>query len=511
MPNYNLETDSPQWYFQQSRAKVQGFAGSFANGKSTGMIIKVLRIIRDYPGCLALMARATYPKLNSTFRRDFLRWCPPEWIKRRPTQDDNTCIMINGSEVHFRYVAQKGKLQEDGSTTSNLLSATYDLIALDQMEDPEIEYKDFLDLLGRLRGSTPYRPSDEDDLTMPRTGPRWFMFGVNPTRNWVYKKVVHPYLQYKKFGIKTKGLLLDKDTGENILDLTEADIYSNQANLEPDYIKSLETVYTGQMYDRFVKGEWAAYEGLIYGQYQQSIHTISRDQAMEHIHNCLERHVKLVVLEGYDYGLVSPSCYLLSFIDDYGRVIVLDGFHKAEFPYDEQPAAIKAIRARYAGLLRVNQAIKADPAIFRNTVLQKMSTGTSVAKLLSDMGLSLTPGQNDIVAGITKVGSYLNNKIGVPHLLTGGDKGPLLYFVNDLEWMQEEIGAYYWKKNPMGERIDEPVDGNDHALDALKYLMSKLPEPSKIVLPKNKLPPGWMVWSEMSTEDYKQRKLENAV
>lgn len=511
MPNYNLEIDSPQWQFQQSRAKVQGFAGSFANGKSTSMIIKILRIARDYPGALILMARATYPKLNSTFRRDFLRWCPADWIKRKPTQDDNTCYLSNGTEVHFRYVAQKGKLQEDGSTTSNLLSATYDVIALDQMEDPEIEYKDFLDLLGRLRGSTPYRPVDEDDLTMPRTGPRWFLFGVNPTRNWVYKDLVFPHLQFIQHQIKRPGLLLDESTGKPLLELIEADIYSNAANLEPDYIKSLEIAYQGQMFDRFVQGKWAAYEGLIYGQYNQSIHTISRDQAMEHLRDCMARHVKLVVLEAYDYGLVNASCYLLSFIDDYGRVIVLDGYSKENFPYDEQPNAIKEIRARYAGMLRVKDAIKADPAIFRKVVIQKTATGSSVARLLDGLGLSLRPAQNDVLPGISKVGSYLNDKKGVPHLTTGESPSPMLYFVNDLTFIEDEIGSYYWKKNPMGDRIDEPVDGNDHAMDTLKYMLSDLPEPSKIVLPKNKLPQGWMVWQEMSVEDYKLAAMQTAV
>src|SRR6478609_10089025 len=130
MKPYNLRKGSPQWDFSQSRAKVQGMAGSFANGKSTAMIIKCLRIARDYPGSTGLLGRSTYPKLNDTFRKDYLRWCPDSWIKRRPTKDDNTLIMNNESVVHFRYVAQRGKTSEDGSTTSNLLSSTYDYIAI---------------------------------------------------------------------------------------------------------------------------------------------------------------------------------------------------------------------------------------------------------------------------------------------------------------------------------------------------------------------------------------------
>ena len=36
----------------------------------------------------------------------------------------------------------------------------------------------------------------------------------------------------------------------------------------------------------------------------------------------------LGVVEGYDYGQVSPSCYLLAFFDDIGNVYIADGFHR---------------------------------------------------------------------------------------------------------------------------------------------------------------------------------------
>ena len=50
-----------------------------------------------------------------------------------------------------------------------LLSATYDWIGLDQIDDPGITHKDFLDLLGRLRGDTPYRVEEgEEDARLCR-------------------------------------------------------------------------------------------------------------------------------------------------------------------------------------------------------------------------------------------------------------------------------------------------------------------------------------------------------
>lgn len=504
MPVYKLKEGSTQWKFHQSVAPIQIFGGAFANGKSTALIAKAIRLIESYPGSTGLMARATYPKLDGTLRKDFLRWCPANWIKRAPTKDDNTAIMKNGTTVQFRYIAQRGKNAEDGSTTSNLLSATYDWIIVDQIEDPEIQYKDFLDLLGRMRGQTPYRPKGEEDPRMPSTGPRFFMIGLNPSQNWTYREVIQPVIMFRDKGIRSDKLIVDPDTKVPMVELFESDTYANADNLPADYLRVLEATYRGQMRDRYLLGKWAAFEGLVYPAFDSNKHFLTRKQANDYLLDCKRRHVRLEVLEGYDYGQVSPTCYLFSFVDDYGRVIVLDGFHKPEFPYDLHAGAIKEIRARYAGMLDVKDPIQADPAIFRRQVIAKQDTGQTLARLLSDMGLKLRPGQNDMLPGIAKVGGYLNDKPGVKHLVTEEEPSPLLYFVDDLAFIQEEFGSYYWKRNPQGNHIDEPVDHNDHSPDTVKYMLSRLPEPSKIILPSHRVVPKWKFWYEVSNEEHDQ-------
>jgi hypothetical protein len=508
MPNYRLTRGSVQHRFQESRAKIEIFGGAYGNGKSTGMIIKSLKFANLYPGSLGLMARATYPKLNDTLRRDLLRWCPKKWIKRRPTKDDNTLYLVNGSTIHFRYLSQRGKNTEDGTTTSNLLSATYDWITIDQIEDPEITHKDFLDVLGRLRGNTPFREdrdmSDDEILSWPASGPRLLLIGCNPTRNWFYREIIMPFKLWKDKNIKTEKLLVDSDSGEPILDLFESDVYANKSNLDPDYIKTLESSYKGQMYDRYVLGKWVAYEGLVHPEYDTMRHGISRNDIMDYLRSLRERHVQIKALEGYDFGNTSPSCYMLGGVDDWGRVLILDGFYKPDFLYDLQPRAIQEIRMKYVGLLDFDDSIIADPAIFRRQVVARRTTGTSVASLLRELGLELRPGNNEISSGIAKVNGYLADKDGARHLLTDEVNGPMLYVCEDLSWFEQEITNYYWKKNPFGEKIDEPQDHNDHAMNTLKYMLSFLPEPSEIVLPHKLIPPDWMYWQEIEPEEYQQ-------
>jgi hypothetical protein len=504
--NYKLRKGSTHWAFDKSRNKLQFFGGGFANGKTTALVIKALKLCVSYPGSNGLLGRSTYPKLNDTLRRVFFQWCPPDWIKKMPTQDDNTCYLKNGTVVNFRYISQRGKQNVDGSTTSNLLSATYDWIGIDQIEDPEIVHKDLLDLMGRLRGQTPYRPENSNDMSMPDSGPRWLMLTSNPTSNWVYRELIKPLQVYKKTNRRMEQLLVDPSTNLPIIDLVEGSTYTNKENLTPDFLMSLEASYRGQMRKRFLEGKWAAYEGLVYQDYDETKHLLKREQAMAHLWNLQKAHYHVKAIEGFDFGLSAPSCYLFGFVDDWGRVIVLDGYYKRNFHYTGQPDAVAKIRHKYVHLVEVDDSIHADPSIFKQKVIEKhVDTGTPISHLLSASGMECRPATNDIVTGIAKVAAYLADQPTHEHILTGKTPGPLLYFVDDLDFIFDEITNYYWDRTSTGEHVDRPIDRDDHAMDVLKYMLSHLPEPAEIVIPKSNKPKPWMFWHEEDDKGRYQR------
>jgi hypothetical protein len=502
MPTYNMDEGSVHWDFFRSRAKIQFMGGGYGNGKTTAsVVLKALVFARDYPGSSGLIARATYPKLNDTIRKEFFNWSPPDLIWKMPTIDDNTCYLNNGSIINFRYVAQRGTKNVDGTTTSNLLSATYDWIIVDQIEDPEITFKDLLDLMGRLRGSTPYRPggdgSEPEDPTMPSSGPRFLVLTANPTGNWVYSELVKPLKVWQKTGMVTEKLMMDDDTQQPVMELFEGPTMINEKNLPPDYIKGLKSSYKGQMFERFVMGKWASYEGLIYADWSEDNNLLTQDQIMTHVQQCLRRHVKLKAVEAYDFGLTSPTCYGLGFVDDWSRVFLIDGFYKPRHHYTEHPVDIERIRSKWHHLLEFESPIRADPAIWKTVAVGKVrQPGETMARLLTDLGLRLTPANNEILSGIAKVGSYIAGNPVIPHVVTGDTPGPLLYVSNHLEWFTNEVTGYYWKKSPLGENIDEPQEEKDHAMDMIKYMLSKQPDAASVEIPKHLQKRPWMFWHE---------------
>lgn len=490
---YKLAEGSLQHKFQLSRAKLQMFGGGFGNGKTTSAVIKTLQIAKDYPGASILLARSTYPKLNDTLRKEFLKWCPSNWIKSKNLSQDNIVVLKNGTTIYFRYIAQQGKNAE--SSTSNLLSATYDLIVVDQIEDPEISEKDFLDLMGRLRGNATYQG---DDPTMPASGPRWFIMMSNPTRNWVYRKLVKPMQDLAK-GFKSPDLLVDVDTGEPMMELFEGSTYTNKDNLPEDFIKGLEGTYTGQMRTRFLMGEWGAFEGLVYPQYDPAVHMIGERGVIEYLDKLITDGFAPTMLEAYDHGIAKPACYGLGFVDHFGNVFLLDGLYEKERTIEELAEGIKHVRGKLDNLLGKFyewEPIYADPAVFKRTSGNSKTVGVSVSGLFSELGIDMQRANNDIVSGIAKVQSYLAVDLAHRNPLNGNLGSPRFFCSSELTWFDNEIVDYNWKRDTRGEYEDIPNDRADHAMDMLKYMLSKRPRVAKFVRREKKLPPKFLRWQE---------------
>ena len=488
---YKIHAGSLQERFDASRNKVQVYAGGYANGKTAAsVVLKTLKVAKEYPGSNILVARSTYPKLNDTIRKELYKWIPHGWVKRWPTKDDNTMILNNGTYINFRYIAQQGRATQE-STTSNLLSATYDLIVVDQIEDPEIREKDFDDLLGRLRGMTLYRG---DDATMPRTGPRWLVITCNPTRNWFYRKVIRPVHRLAT-GVHDDNLIVHPKTGDCLIDLVEGSTYENIDNLEIDFVETLEATYKGQMRDRFLLGTWAAYEGLVYPSFDEALHVVEYSR-MKAMLATLGRY-QVTIVEGYDFGMAVPACYILGFVDDVGNVHLLDGWYEKELTPDEQADRIRACRKDNLTDTSHLNNIFADPQIFRRTTGGKKTVGISLAGIFQDeCNIFMQRGNNDILNGLIKVGSYIHVQKFHKNPYTGTYPAPHMYVSSRLQFFIDEINEYYWQRNTAGDIVDKPQDKNDHAMDTVKYLMSTRPKISVLVRAEEPDVPTYMRWHE---------------
>lgn len=482
--------------FLSSRAKVQIFGGGFANGKTATACVKGIQIARDYPGSNGLIARATYPKLCDTILTEWKKWLPEDWIKSFTKSNDRpTYNLKNGTTVNFRYVQQQKRA---GSSTSNLLSATYDWIIVDQFDDPEFVHKDFTDLLGRLRGGTKYVGSDP---TMPISGPRWLICTSNPTRNWFYKDVIKPILDYKQTGYISDRLaeqlaIMEVSDVDSFIHLVQGPTDANIHNLSEDYVRSLRATYSGMMADRYIGGQWGAFTGLVYPMFDSPVHMVPEGD----IRRWKFASKTLQWIECFDFGLRTPACYMLAFRDSNHNVVFCDGMREKELSPEDIVRKIKYIRSQWAVPKDTDKPIYADPSTFRRSGSEYRTVGKSVAEVFrgNGTGVSFTRGNNDIKAGIVKVRSYLTPHQRHPNPFTDHSPAPFLYFNRDrLSFLEDEITDYYFEESEdEGSEEEKPMDRNDHAMDALKYCLTDVPE-IRVITPRPKKDLSHLTrWSE---------------
>lgn len=461
------EIENPQQVaFFESLNWINGYTGGYGNGKTAAMCIRAINIAANYEGARCLVGRSTRPKLEDSTKKELISWLPEDWVEKWPSERRNDLLLKKtSSTIEFRHIRQEGKGK--GEEQSNLLSATYDYIGVDQFDDPEFSYKDFEDLIGRLRGTARYIGSDP---RFPKVGPQIFDFTANPTRNWLFREIVSPFFTYQKAGFITQKLLYDKELKKPIVSIFNAPTRANRRNTGEAYARRMDIIFRGTMRNRFVEGNWDAYEGLIYPDYHDTVHLV--------LHSDLQSFIaaKIIagdvgIIEAYDYGQASPSCYLLAFVDSDHNVFVVDGYYQPNFEIGKQAERIKEIRAKWRVV--PIEPIFADPDIFRAKQASKDTVGKSVSSLFLDCGIQMQRAANSINAGIQKVTSYLQVDNHHVHPITGNIGSPRLYFSSELEFLQNEIVDYYWNKNTLGQNVDKPMDRNDHSMDALKYLFSR--------------------------------------
>jgi len=261
------------------------------------------------------------------------------------------------------------------------------------------------------------------------------------------------------------------------MELVEGSTYTNSHNLGQDFIETLEDAYRGQSRDRFLYGEWAAYEGLIYSDFSEETHLIDPVTLYDHVTTLLMQGVVPTMVEAYDFGLAKPSCYMLGIKDRYKNIFILDGFYKPTntFSIEEQQSAIWEIRHKWH--LDEDNTVNADPATGKKTLVAKNTGSKSIAQLFNEgrNPVRFRNADNAILAGIIKVQQYLSVADIHRHPITGVIGAPHLYINSDLTWFTSEATSYYWKTDKDGTRIDDPVDKDDHAMDTVKYLLSKEP------------------------------------
>lgn len=401
--------------------------GPAGTGKTVGSLYKIHRLLSTYPGSRALVARKTNTALAGsamvTYRDNIKRGrADIHWFGGNKIEPA-AWKYANGSEMIVNGLDKPEKVQ----------SAEFDWAYINEATECNLEDIEFVRMRLRPRTGGPAIPY------------RQLIMDCNPgpPNHWLNQRMIS--------GV-TKRLFSRHEDNPRYFDLKTND-WTEEGY---EYVFGILEGLTGVRYARYRKGIWAASEGSVYEDTWDAAKIVvdSFDIPKE-----WPRYLAI------DFGLKHPFVCLWAALDPDGRLIIYKQIYMTNRLVEDHAKTIR----------QVSQWGSANGDPLPRAIICDHQAGER-ATLERHLGLMTMLAQKNVEAGIQLVSSRFKVAAdGKPRILIFRDS--LVEVDRDLAarkhptCLQDEPESYVWAKNAAGLK-DEPVKENDHALDALRYLVA---------------------------------------
>lgn len=414
--------------------KCMAYFGGVGSGKSVVLCGTILRQAIRFGGEYVI-CRQFMPELSRTTMKAFLDMIPPDLLIEHK---------VAKAEVHIKSLSGKPAIVYfvGLDDSSKLLSLNLSAAGID--EASEVSEEAFLLLINRLRNKNGLR--------------KMYLVGNPRGHNWIYKYFI------AKIGLK------NPDSYQLILAPSTENIH-----LPDDYVQGMLDTYSPERIKRDILGSFDSFEGQVYSEFDRSVHVIRPFRIPDN----WERHIRI------DHGYRNPAAILLAAISPDGDVYVYRELYHREWLIRElilgNPKESKKGLTDFIQGSKSFKTAKIDPS----TKARRGTNGESDYDEYRRHWPSSLPvlqmAKNDVQLGIERVKSYLKLH---PKL-----KRPMLYIFDNCTNLLEEISTYRYpelRPSEQGNKSEKenPVKVDDHAVDALRYLIVDLPEPYKPLITK---------------------------
>jgi PBSX family phage terminase large subunit len=430
IPNRNFTCYGNARKFWESSAPILMLSGPAETGKTTVVLHKLDHILWNNPGAQAAIVRKTYSDMPGTVLQSFetkvikmVEGRTADGIVKHGGQFPQSYTYPNGSKIWIGGLDKPGKV----------LSSERDVVVVNQAE--QLEKDDWEIITTRTTG---------------RAGvlqPARLIGDCNPgpSTHWILSLAAEGALEMIHTLHTDNPTLYNPITGE----------------ITPQGERSIGTLskLTGVRRKRYLEGLWVSAEGAVYEDFNKDLQTIDEPVAPFQSY-----------IGGVDWGLTNPGVLQVWGIDGDKRMTrVAETYRTGKLVAGPEKADSWWINEalRYQAIYNVKKW-KCDPS--------EPAYITAFVKA----GLPAEPAYNRIPPGIQAVLGrmvvqkdaryrlYLmrNSKPKVDETLAAAHK-PLC--------LEDEIEVYSWPKDASGKVLKEvPVDDNNHACDAMRYVVCEV-------------------------------------
>jgi phage terminase large subunit len=435
--------------FHRSKAPWRLLAGGFGGGKTKPACREAIWTALSHPRSLGIIGRRQYrPLIDSTWRT-FIREL------RETGLYDKRFVTITGgnspsSPPYVKFSEELGGSEimfRNADNEENFYGVEPDWVFLD--EGAEIADNIYEVIGGRLRG-TPNKTgkvTNENGVTV--SGPLRAWVATNPGAS-----------RFLRTNFRVPGLENRHSPGFETFAVPTLE----NPTLPDSYIAFLQSQYTGARYEAFVRGDWSAFEGQVFINFDAKVHVIDDMDG--------PALAGKIIYEGWDFGRAVETAVVWMAVDPEGRepVIVFADYGAAEVEVPDHARKVKRIRDHF-GLRDV--VAFGDPA----GRVRGMS-GDGAIQQYAEQGIFIAP------CDAGKKTSDRDQRLGamLGHRIHLGEEGfiPGIVFCRRCEpgVVSEIIAAQYKPdSSPDKSRPDERMKKDDHRLDALQYGLMAVPPP----------------------------------
>lgn len=219
-------------------------------------------------------------------------------------------------------------------------------------------------------------------------------------------------------------------------------------SLDQETIDRYYSMYTGIFYRRFILGEWAFADGVIYSNVPTS--TFYTNENKDIVLPIKVREKDIHPFYAADYGTTNPMVYLEMYKVKKPDSHIPYFYIENEYCWDSKKTFRQKTDAEYVDDFT---NFVSDPR-YKFLIVDPSAESLYVAH--QRKGTRIMKGKNDVRPGISMVSTLF----ALGHIFINQDNCPNLV---------AELGLYQWdtKKSEAGK--EEPVKTNDHSCDALRY------------------------------------------
>lgn len=389
------------------------FDGGSRSGKTALIAEYLIRRALQYPGSRQLAARKCRAHVKTSLWNDTLKSYVSRHLPRgfcRFQESELAILFPNGSSI------LAGGL-DDAERTEKILGNEYITVFLN--EATQISFPTMQMALTRLAQRVRDR---KGRIAVPK-----LILDCNPRgpRHWLHA-----------VGVRH----VDPETGEALPDAARWarlnwSAYDNRENLPREYLYALESL-PEVMRERMLNGVWRGNEGAVYSEFDEDVHVVEPFE----IPGSWSR------LRSIDFGYTNPFVCLWGALDADGRLYIYREHYKAGVRTAEHAETILKLSGgeRYCATVADHDAAERAE--------------------LESRGIRTEAAVKNVAGGIQSV----KNRLAVCP-----DNRPRLFFFRTLRNLLTEIYDYRWlPAQDTGNAREEPIKQNDHAMDALRYMVA---------------------------------------